>query len=76
VHYKVPIGPSDINWEEHFPEIYEKSKESGREPPRVAFADVGCGFGGMTVKLAEEYPDKLVVGMEIRQKVSGRLGIA
>lgn len=32
--------------------------------------DVGCGFGGLTIRLAEAYPEKLVCGMEIRQKVS------
>ena len=37
----------------------------------MEFADVGCGFGGLTVRLAEAYPDKLVLGMELRDKVSG-----
>ena len=37
----------------------------------MAFADVGCGFGGLTVRLAEHYPDKLVLGMELRDKVTG-----
>lgn len=55
--------------EEYFPELCEKAKEQGSVMPKVAFVDVGCGFGGMTVKLAEAYPDKVVVGMEIRQKV-------
>lgn len=40
-------------------------------PPQVDFADVGCGFGGLTVRLAEAYPDKLVLGMELRDKVTG-----
>lgn len=57
--------------EEYYPELYTAAKERGDEPPQVAFADVGCGFGGMTIALAKEYPDKLVAGMEIRQKVSG-----
>ena len=35
----------------------------------VRFVDVGCGFGGLTVALAELYPDKLVVALEIRAKV-------
>ncbi len=30
---------------------------------------MGCGFGGLTVRLAEAYPDKVVLGMEIREKV-------
>ena len=35
----------------------------------VKFLDVGMGFGGLTVALAELYPEKLVLGMEIRAKV-------
>ena len=37
---------------------------------QVRFADVGCGFGGLLVRLSPMYPDKLMVGMEIRDKVS------
>ncbi|GAQ88882.1 tRNA methyltransferase [Klebsormidium nitens] len=40
------------------------------EPPAVRFADVGCGFGGLLVKLAPLYPDTLMLGMELRDKVS------
>jgi len=35
----------------------------------VRFIDIGCGFGGLTVGLSALYPDKLVLGMEIRAKV-------
>ena len=28
--------------------------------------DIGCGFGGLTVSLASLFPDKPVVGFEIR----------
>ncbi len=31
--------------------------------------DIGCGFGGLTVKLGGLYPEKCVVGFEIRAKV-------
>lgn len=37
---------------------------------QVRFADVGCGFGGLLVRLSPLYPDKLMIGMEIRDKVS------
>ena len=37
---------------------------------QVRFADVGCGFGGLLFKLSPLYPDTLMVGMEIRDKVS------
>jgi tRNA (guanine-N7-)-methyltransferase len=35
----------------------------------VQFVDVGCGFGGLTVALSELYPNKIVLGLEIRSKV-------
>ena len=37
---------------------------------QVRFADVGCGFGGLLFKLSPLYPDTLMVGMEIRDKVN------
>ncbi|KAG2490234.1 hypothetical protein HYH03_011358 [Edaphochlamys debaryana] len=43
---------------------------SEEEPPLVRFVDIGCGFGGLLVKLATIYPDTLMMGMEIRDKVS------
>ncbi|CAM6081944.1 unnamed protein product [Calypogeia fissa] len=43
---------------------------SGAPDLKVRFADIGCGFGGLLVKLAVIFPDKLMVGMELRDKVS------
>eukprot|EP01104_Vermistella_antarctica_P000681 TRINITY_DN10815_c0_g1_i1.p1 TRINITY_DN10815_c0_g1~~TRINITY_DN10815_c0_g1_i1.p1 ORF type:complete len:336 (-),score=67.13 TRINITY_DN10815_c0_g1_i1:10-1017(-) len=37
-------------------------------PSRVEFADVGCGFGGLSISLAKLFPDVLVLAMEIRGK--------
>lgn len=34
------------------------------------FADVGCGFGGLTVALANIYPEAVSIGFEIRDKVT------
>jgi len=46
------------------------SSSSSRSPlSEVRIADVGCGFGGMTVALGEIFRDKLVLGLEIREKV-------
>lgn len=36
----------------------------------IRFADIGCGFGGLLIKLSPQYPDTLMMGMEIRDKVS------
>ena len=39
------------------------------QQPEIRFVDVGCGFGGLLVKLAPLYPDTLMLGMELRDKV-------
>lgn len=58
---------------EHFPELCEETSKKGQKHPVVDFVDVGCGFGGLTVRLADAFPKKVIVGMEIRKKVSGQL---
>lgn len=35
----------------------------------VRFVDVGCGFGGLLTRLAVLYPDRRMVGFELRDKV-------
>jgi tRNA (guanine-N7-)-methyltransferase len=36
----------------------------------VEWVDVGCGYGGLLMSMASEFPDKLMLGMEIRHKVA------
>eukprot|EP01041_Mallomonas_annulata_P004511 gene4513-8966_t len=57
--FAYPISSAVMNWSLHFPMI---------QKPAVNFIDIGCGFGGLTVGLSTLYPDKLVLGMEIRAK--------
>ncbi|VDK55563.1 unnamed protein product [Cylicostephanus goldi] len=40
------------------------------EGRQVEFADVGCGYGGLLMKLSPMFPEVLMVGLEIRVKVS------
>jgi len=68
-----PLQPEEYNWEAHYPEFFARARArdgDAAEKPLVRFADVGCGFGGMLVKLSPLFPDHLAVGMEIRDKVS------
>lgn len=51
-----------MDWKVHYPEIESESLI-------VRHLDIGCGFGGLTIALANMFPDKLVLGMEIRAKV-------
>jgi tRNA (guanine-N7-)-methyltransferase len=57
---KYPIKPSEYNTSIKFPS-FPSSK--------VEFADIGCGYGGLLIALSPIFPDKLMIGMEIREKV-------
>jgi tRNA (guanine-N7-)-methyltransferase len=58
-----PIRPSDIDWtKEHYPNL------SKGVVPTVL--DVGCGFGGLSMALATLLPDQVILGLEIRAKVT------
>lgn len=58
-----PVCPSEFNMQELYPSIGEdKSK-------KVTILDVGCGYGGFLVKLAQLYPEKYAMGLEIRTKL-------
>lgn len=50
-----------------------QASSSGQDDLEVRFADVGCGFGGLLVRLSPLYPNTLMVGMEIRDKVCMQL---
>lgn len=73
-----PTSPAEANWSDHFPAFFSDiSAESG--PPEakkckharaVEFVDIGCGYGGLLIKLSSLFPDTLMLGLEIRVKVS------
>jgi len=60
----VEDDPQTLRQQQH-----EQAANSGQLDLQVRFADVGCGFGGLLVRLSPLYPHKLMVGMEIRDKV-------
>lgn len=46
------------------------SKEGGKMTRSIDFADIGCGFGGLLFELGKNFPEKISIGIEIREKVS------
>ncbi|MGH0178453.1 UNVERIFIED_CONTAM: hypothetical protein FKN15_077826 [Acipenser sinensis] len=76
-----PVKPEKMDWFQHYPEFFKPLAESGnhekkdsqeetRQGPMVEFADIGCGYGGLLVELSPLFPDRLMLGLEIRVKVS------
>lgn len=79
--FDYPVRPSDMDWHQYYPEFFTAPStsdvENGIKQPnkpengkKVEFADIGCGYGGLLVDLSPMFPDTLMLGMEIRVKVS------
>lgn len=60
--FEYPVSPETMDWTQLYPRFKETDK--------VKFCDIGCGYGGLLVTLSSLYPDKFMVGFEIRVKVS------
>lgn len=67
IHFYSPQTPDEMDWSKFYPEKFKQNPDS---PPLVEFADIGCGYGGLLITLSPMFPDKLMLGMEIRVKVS------
>ena len=63
-----PASPDKMDWQKFYPGFYDET--SGKMTSRVEIADIGCGYGGLLTKLGPEFPDSLVLGMEIRVQVT------
>ncbi|XP_048580629.1 tRNA (guanine-N(7)-)-methyltransferase-like isoform X2 [Nematostella vectensis] len=78
--FDYPVCPPDMDWSSIYPKFFSPKTESSascqkdtmaeEDTPRVQFADIGCGYGGLLVKLANDYPTTLMLGMEIRVKLT------
>lgn len=56
-----PRTPDDVDWT-----LYYGNYANGRQ---VDFVDIGCGYGGLLIKLSPMFPESLMLGLEIRVKV-------
>jgi tRNA (guanine-N7-)-methyltransferase len=79
-YFDYPRTPAFAPWHEHFPHYFQAADEANAAeracvpvaetgPCGVTIADVGCGFGGLLETLAPLFPDQLILGLEIRDKV-------
>jgi len=65
-HFDYPISPDLMDWTTLYPKFFQGPDSNDR----VEFLDVGCGYGGLLVELSPLFPEKIMLGMEIRVKVS------
>lgn len=63
-----PRSPDSMDWSKLYPHYFDQ--ESNKMTSEVEIADIGCGYGGLLINLAPEFPDKLLLGMEIRVQVT------
>ncbi|XP_070172193.1 tRNA (guanine-N(7)-)-methyltransferase [Polyergus mexicanus] len=63
-----PIKPELMDWSALYPQYFSDNTEETQKC--IEFADVGCGYGGLLVALSPMFPNSLILGMEIRIKVS------
>ncbi|KAL2494121.1 tRNA (guanine-N(7)-)-methyltransferase [Forsythia ovata] len=68
-HLPVPISPSPVDYSVHYPQLFP-SPDKFDGSKRIEFADVGCGFGGLLISLSTMFPETLMIGMELRDKVT------
>ncbi|KAG7477402.1 hypothetical protein MATL_G00069290 [Megalops atlanticus] len=72
--FEYPVCPAEMDWSQLYPQFFSSPNSDGepsvKAPAQVEFADIGCGYGGLLVELSPLFPDKLILGLEIRVKVS------
>ncbi|XP_020212800.1 tRNA (guanine-N(7)-)-methyltransferase isoform X1 [Cajanus cajan] len=68
-HFPVPISPSHVDYSLHYPQLFPSSGQADSSK-KIQFADVGCGFGGLLISLSTLFPETLMIGMELRDKVT------
>ena len=82
-NYTYPIAPERMAWDLHYPVYSNISNHQHNnnihpilanggllENKQVEIADIGCGFGGLIVGLSPVFSSTLMLGMEIRAKVT------
>lgn len=73
-----PVSPDAMDWAPYYPAYFSEPSSASSDSSdgdvaakkQVEFADIGCGYGGLLVSLSPLFPDTMMLGMEIRVKVS------
>ncbi|GAW81042.1 tRNA (guanine-N(7)-)-methyltransferase [Plasmodium gonderi] len=57
-----------------YPICYDKIVPKNNFLGEVSILDIGCGYGGLLFSLSKIFYDKLILGMEIRDKITNYVG--
>lgn len=74
--FEYPTTPDLLDWStDHYPNFLceqnsTKSVNQEKSTPVPTVLDIGCGFGGLTTALSTILPNELILGLEIRAKVT------
>ncbi|KAJ8908683.1 hypothetical protein NDN08_005388 [Rhodosorus marinus] len=74
-NFDVPSRPSEVEWRKWF-DLESATSEGLRaralkeevDVTRPEWVDIGCGYGGLLAEMSTAFPDKLMVGLEIRDR--------
>ncbi|EAY21285.1 hypothetical protein TVAG_166600 [Trichomonas vaginalis G3] len=63
-----PLNPDVVDWTEYYPILTSNPDSIPDHYPTIL--DIGCGFGGMSFALSPEFPNNLILALEIRSQVA------
>jgi tRNA (guanine-N7-)-methyltransferase len=63
-----PLSPDEFDWVDFFPIL--ASPDHGITKPYPTILDIGCGYGGLSFKMSERFPNNLIMAFEIRCTVT------
>jgi len=55
-----------MDWSKYYPDFFKTPESTSK----IEFVDIGCGYGGLLVELSPMFRETLMLGLEIRVKVS------
>lgn len=69
-NFDYPVRPDDMDWSKLYPFYFNREIDEASEKAKVEVLDIGCGYGGLLIRLSPILSNTLMLGMEIRVKVS------
>ncbi|XP_025414832.1 tRNA (guanine-N(7)-)-methyltransferase [Sipha flava] len=66
--FDYPSCPEAYDWSTLYPNVINNNSEIYNK--QVEILDIGCGYGGLLITLSPMFPNVMILGMEIRVKVS------